>query len=86
MADVELRKRWMVSRTLLARARRALPDASEQQHETPLARYDEFLENNEFELALGALEEIGHLVSCCGGFRRGGNIDCQRCARSTWKR
>jgi hypothetical protein len=30
MADVEIRKHWMVSRTLLERARRALPDGCEQ--------------------------------------------------------
>ena len=68
MTDVEHRKRWMASRTVLERARRALPDGSEQQYVTLLARYREFLEHNEIELALDTLEEIGHLVSCRGGF------------------
>jgi hypothetical protein len=56
----------MASRTVLERARRALPDGSEQQYVTLLARYSEFLEHNEIELALDTLEEIGHLVSCRG--------------------
>ena len=78
MADVELLKRWMVSPTLLERARRALPDGCEQRYETQLARYREFLEHSEFELALDALEEIGHLVACRGGFWR----DLERAAEN----
>jgi len=70
MTDVEHRKRWMASRTVLEPARRALPDGSEQQYVTLLARYGEFLEHNEIELALDTLEAIGHLVSCRGGFWR----------------
>jgi hypothetical protein len=78
MADVELRKRWMVSRTLLERARRALPDGSEQAYATRLARYGEFLESNEFEMALDMLEELGHIVLCHGGFWR----DLERAAEN----
>jgi hypothetical protein len=78
MANVELRKRWMVSRTVLERARRALPDGCEQQYETQVARYREFLEHSEFELALDALEEIGHLVACRGGCWR----DLERAAEN----
>jgi hypothetical protein len=59
-----------VSRTLLERARRALPDGCEQRYVTQLARFREFLEHNEFELALDTLDEIGRLVSCRGGFWR----------------
>lgn len=66
MTDVEHRKRWMASHSVLERARRALPDGSEQQYVTQLARYCEFLEHNEIELALDTLEEIGHLVSFGG--------------------
>jgi hypothetical protein len=78
MADVELRKRWMISRTLLERARRALPVSAKQKYVAQLARYDEFLEHNEFELALDALEEIGHIVACRGGFWR----DLERAAEN----
>ena len=47
MADVRLQKSWMVSRTLLERARRVLPVGPEQRYVTQLARYHEFLEHNE---------------------------------------
>jgi Global regulator protein family len=66
MADVKLQKSWSVSRTLLERARRALPVGSEQEYVNQLARYREFLEHYEFEIALDTLEELGHLVSCRG--------------------
>jgi hypothetical protein len=78
MANVELRKRWMVSRTLLERARRALPVGCDQKYVTQLVRYHEFLEHDEFERALDTLEEIGHLVSCRGGFWR----DLERAAEN----
>jgi hypothetical protein len=45
---------------------------------TLLARYHEFLEHNEFELALDTLEEIGNLVACRGGFWR----DLERAAEN----
>lgn len=48
----------MVSRTLLERARRALPVSAKQKYVTQLPRYQEFLENNEFEVALDKLEEL----------------------------
>jgi hypothetical protein len=78
MADVKLQKSWSVSRTLLERARRALPVGSEQEYVNQLARYREFLEHYEFEIALDTLEELGHLVSCRGGFWR----DLERAAEN----
>jgi hypothetical protein len=73
MADAKLEKSWIITETLLKRARRALPDPSEQHEQefaTLLAQYREFLEHNEFGLALDTLEELGHLMPCRGGFWR----------------
>jgi hypothetical protein len=78
MTDVKLLKSWKITETLLERARRALPVASEHEYATLVAQYREFLEHNEFGLALDALEEIGHLVSCRGGFWR----DLERAAEN----
>jgi hypothetical protein len=71
MSDAELVKRWRITETLLERARRALPGASAhdvQKCAALLARYREFLDDNELELALDILEELGHLISARGGF------------------
>jgi hypothetical protein len=62
MADAKLQKSWMATGTLLERARRALPAGSEQAYATQLARYREFLEHKELELALDTLEDVGHHV------------------------
>jgi hypothetical protein len=81
MTDAKLLKSWATTETLLERARNALPVASEQQEQeyvTLLTRYHEFLEHNELELALDTLEELGHLVSCRGGFWR----DLERAAEN----
>jgi hypothetical protein len=73
MTDAKLLKSWKITETLLERARRALPDPSEQhkqEYATLLAQYHEFLEHNELGLALDKLEELGHLIPCRGGFWR----------------
>jgi hypothetical protein len=49
MTDVEPQKRWLVTRTLLEGARRALPVSPKQEYVTLLARYRGFLEHNEFD-------------------------------------
>jgi hypothetical protein len=66
---------------LLERARRALPDPSEQQKQeyaTLLAQYHGYVERNELGLALDTLEELGHLIPCRGGFWR----DLERAAET----
>jgi hypothetical protein len=81
MTDAELRKSWKVTEVLLERARRALPAppaANEEEHRMLLARYHEYLQHNELELALDALEELGKLVACRGGFWR----DLERAAEN----
>ena len=81
MTDAKLLKSWKITETLLERARHALPDPSEQneqQYATLLAQYHTFLEHNELGLALGTLEELGHLIPCRGGFWR----DLERAAEN----
>ena len=81
MPDAELIKSWKITETLLERARHALPDAPvqhEQERAALLARYQEFLEHNELELALDILEELGRLISARGGFWR----DLERAAEN----
>jgi hypothetical protein len=81
MTDVKLQKSWKITETLLERARSALPvvpKQHEQEYVTLLARYREFLEHNELDLALDTLEELGHLVCCRGGFWR----DLERAAEN----
>jgi hypothetical protein len=76
-----IRETQKLTETLLERATNTLPVASEQQEQeyvTLLTRYHEFLEQNELELALDTLEELGHLVSCRGGFWR----DLERAAEN----
>ena len=71
MADPQLEESWSVTRTLLSRARAALPlpspDAKAEFEET-LAEYEHMLDHNELELALDALEHAGSLVTSRGGF------------------
>src|SRR5262245_23165875 len=78
MSDAKLVKSWMVTETLLERARHALPAHHEQEYAAPLTQYREFLEHNELELALDILEELGHLNSARGGFWR----DLERAAEN----
>jgi hypothetical protein len=71
MADVDLQRRWKVSWALLERARRALPVASEprsDEYSALLLQYLECLEHNELELALSALDKLGHIASCQPSF------------------
>ena len=81
MVDPKLLKSWKTTEALLERARRALLAVSGQdelERLAILARYYEFLEHNELELALDTLEELGHLVGCRGGFWR----DLERAAEN----
>jgi hypothetical protein len=81
MTDAKLLKRWKITEVLLERARRALPEPSEQQKQeyvTLLAQYHRYLEHNELGLALDTLEELGHLIPCRGGFWR----DLERAAEN----
>jgi hypothetical protein len=78
MADPELIKRWKITETLLRRARHALPEKPHGEQAALLARYQEYLDHNELELALDALEELGHLLSAHGGFWR----DLERAAEN----
>jgi hypothetical protein len=70
MSDAELVKSWKITETMLERARHALPKLDDREHAALLTQYREFLEHNEFGLALDILEELGHLVSARGGFWR----------------
>jgi hypothetical protein len=78
MAGAELLKSWKITEALLERARNALPAHHEQDRAALLAQYQEFLQHNEFELALDRLAELGHLVSARGGFWR----DLERAAEN----
>ena len=81
MSEVELVKRGKIIETLLERARRALPDLPARharEQAALLARYREFLQHNELELALDVLERLGHLVGARGGFWR----DLERAAEN----
>ena len=65
-------KRWKISETLLKRAREALPRPQTELPEfTALEKeFAEYLDHNEHELALNALEGLGDLVAPRGGFWR----------------
>ena len=78
MSDPKLVKSWKITETLLERARRSLPAGHEQEHAARLIQYWEFLEHNEFELALDVLEDVGHRISARGGFWR----DLERAAEN----
>lgn len=81
VADPRLEKSWTITRTLLSRAKAALPlapaGASAELEET-LADYERLLNHNELELALDALEHAGGLVAARGGFWR----DLERAAKN----
>lgn len=62
---------------LLESARRALPVEHSPACHALLDQYEQFLEHNEFELALDQLEAIGSLAPCRGGYWR----DLERAAR-----
>ena len=69
MRDPQSLKRWKVSQTLLRRAHDALPRLAENPKSSLLERTSfEYLENNEFGLALDVLEELGELALPRGGF------------------
>jgi hypothetical protein len=71
MADSRLEKSWSVTRTLLSRAKDALPvppSEARAEFEETLAEYERMLGHNELELALDALEHAGGLVLARGGF------------------
>lgn len=72
MASTELMKRWLATKALLRRAHAAIPASEEPQREVTYLRseFTESIEHNELELALDALEELGELVPCRGGFWR----------------
>jgi len=76
MSDAKLVKSWRITETLLEHARHALPVQPESA--ALLTRYREFMDHNEFELALDILEELGHLTSARGGFWR----DLERAAEN----
>lgn len=71
VVDPRLEKSWSVTRTLLSRAKAALPvpppEARAEFDET-LAEYERMLSHNELEIALDALEHAGGLVVARGGF------------------
>jgi len=68
MPDAKLVKGWKITRTLLERARHALPGRHEPEYAVLLTRYHDFVEHNELELALDVLVELGQLTSARGGF------------------
>jgi len=72
MASIELMKRWRATKELLHRAQAAIPASEEPQHEVTerQIQFTEGIEHNELELALDALEELGELAACRGGFWR----------------
>lgn len=80
VADPKLEKSWQVTRTLLSRAKAALPPPALAKVEfaETLAEYERVLSHNEFELALDALEHAGSLVAARGGVWR----DLERAARN----
>ncbi|WP_298241068.1 hypothetical protein [uncultured Bradyrhizobium sp.] len=68
MPDAKLLKSWKITEALLERARHALPVQQGPEYAALLARYHESIEHNELELAIDALEELGHLTTARGGF------------------
>jgi hypothetical protein len=64
IVNTDLFKRWMISETLLKRARAELPRLREKSsHFSSLKRkLDENLKHNKYELALDALEGLGDLA------------------------
>jgi hypothetical protein len=63
-------KRWKVSETLLRRAHEALPrpETDDPKFSALEKEFTEYLQHNEHELALNALEDLGDLVAARGGF------------------
>lgn len=71
MTSPRLWKTWKVSDALLRRARLALPNpdpSSKQEFDRLDGQFTEMLENNEHELALDMLEEMGLIAQPRGGF------------------
>jgi hypothetical protein len=81
VADAKLEKSWQVTRTLLSRAKAALPPPALEtkvEFAETLAEYERVLSHNELELALDALEHAGSLVATRGGVWR----DLERAAKN----
>jgi hypothetical protein len=73
MPDVQRLKTDEVVRVLLQRARLALPATQidyEKAHQSILSRYHESMGQDNPREALNALEELGSIVRCRGGFWR----------------
>jgi hypothetical protein len=73
MVDSNLWKSWKVTEARLRHAFQGLPQPAKENYEefhNLLHSYENYLEHNELELALDALEELGHLVLCRGSFWR----------------
>ena len=81
VADPKLEKIWHVTRTLLSRAKAALPPPAVEvkvEFAETLAEYEGMLSHNELESALDGLEYAGSLVAARGGFWR----DLERAAKN----
>jgi hypothetical protein len=68
---MENSKLWKITVAYLEHARKKLPESTEKnsdEYQRLLESYHNFLEHNELELALDALEELGDLVQNKGGF------------------
>jgi hypothetical protein len=69
--DPELFKRWRVSESLLQRAFDTLPAATQSQlpaFERLCSDFSTYLQQNEHELALDMLQELGELLSPRDGY------------------
>ena len=77
MVEVKLIKRRKATRCLLERAQSFLPtnvsenSGDDRAHDLgTLAAFKDFLDHDEFELALDQLQALGELNDCQGGFWR----------------
>ncbi|WP_035646349.1 hypothetical protein [Bradyrhizobium sp. ORS 285] len=73
MVSPELAAQWTMVRALLGRAQATLPSPPLRHVQACAKLYEDFadyLEQNELELALDTLMELGHLTSPGGGFWR----------------
>ncbi|WP_269533275.1 hypothetical protein [Chitinimonas sp. BJYL2] len=81
MNDPQLWKQWKVTESLLVSAKRRLLEAAphlNQEDATALAQYENFIQHNEFGLALDTLAEVGSEYPCRGSFWR----DLERAAEA----
>lgn len=73
MTSIRLQKSWRVTTAYLRRAASALPEFPGDELERCsylFSEYEQYLEHNEFELALDMLEELGAMLPCRGGYWR----------------